>query len=280
MRYTYHLARYQAAITRRLYGRLIPSMGSAPVADLSLTREVVTFSSARDLPEQVASLRSLLRHAGTPRRITVVSDGSHSPAERAVLEHIHPQLSVVQWDDYAIAGLPDRAWKYSRAHPMGKKLIALMSMPDVPTLYADSDVLFFPAAAASCELYDGRSHYLADLPCGLDPRIAAQGNSAMPPANAGMFLASGRLPLSEFAGRLLPARFSPTDTFLEQTLIHLCLHDVAASPLPSSFALHVHDRFEYRDWSAPSRSVLRHYIGTIRHKFWLAATHASTLRQS
>jgi hypothetical protein len=245
----------------------------AVVAPRPLARAVVTFSSASDLPEQVASLRSLLRHVGQPAKITIVSDGSHSPEQRDLLAAVNRVVEVIAWHDYAAAGVPARVWRYSAVHPMGKKLTALMSLPEVPTLYADSDVLFFDGARSAGELHSCLPYYLPDLPGGLHPRLPT---GYAPPANAGFFLTSGALPLREVACAHMPSKATSADQYVEQSLVHLALHRAGARALPTTrYVLRVDDHFHYREACQPAQTVLRHYIGMVRYKFWLAVARTS-----
>ena len=278
MRYAYHAALRQAALTRQAYRQIIPLL-PAVQPKRSLGRAVVTFSSASDLPEQVASLRSLLRHVGQPSVITVVSDGSHSARDCAWLQALNSAIRVVPWSVYATSAVPSSARRYSEVHGLGKKLVALMALEDRPTLYADSDVLFFAGAEEAAELQGDGCFYLPDLPGGLDSRITSA--DAFAPANAGCFLTSGALRLRELASSNLPGVPTADDTYVEQTLVHLALHQAGAQPLPAAtYVLRIDDHFRYRDACAPRRTALRHYIGMVRYKFWLAVMHTSTRQRA
>src|SRR5207237_3890143 len=77
--YGYHLARAKGAWFRRLYKARLGAIvhRSIPVP-ATLPFDVFSYSGESMLPEQVASIRSLLQFAGRPRQFTVVSDGTHS----------------------------------------------------------------------------------------------------------------------------------------------------------------------------------------------------------
>jgi hypothetical protein len=87
------------------------------------------FSGTRDLPEQVSSMRSFLAHAGTPTRVVVVGDGTHGPADQAVLRSVHPRVRTLPWHEFVRSDLPARMSEYAREHPLGKKIAVLMSIP-------------------------------------------------------------------------------------------------------------------------------------------------------
>ena len=77
--YGYHLARAKGAWFRRLYEARLDAIvrRSIPVA-ATLPFEIFSYSGENMVPEQVASIRSLLQFAGRPKQFTVVSDGTHS----------------------------------------------------------------------------------------------------------------------------------------------------------------------------------------------------------
>ena len=63
----YHSARLQAKLIRSLYTRRITQIVRTPIAQTQrVPITVYAFSCERDLPEQVASLRSFLRYVGIP----------------------------------------------------------------------------------------------------------------------------------------------------------------------------------------------------------------------
>lgn len=267
-----------AAVVRRGYAALLPLLAARPVdppRDLGL--ELWTFSCQRDLPEQVASLRSFLRHAGRPRRITVVSDGSHVPAARALLARLDPVVRVVDWDRVASCEVPRavRTWAHrgdgGAATAMVRKLAVELSLPvDGPTVYADADVLFFPGAADLAGLgADGRPRYLPDCGAGyLDDRLADPDDPD--PVNAGFFAL--RRPL-DFSGALrrLARLGGPPRFHTEQTVLHVALHDSGGVPLDRGrFVLSVADMHRRGDAFAGDGIALRHYTTPVRPKLWRA----------
>jgi len=270
-----------AAAVRRGYAALLPLLAARPVdppRDLGL--DLWTFSCQRDLPEQVASLRSFLRHAGRPRRITVVSDGSHTPAARALLARLDPVVRVVDWDRVASPEVPRavRTWADrgdgGAATAMVRKLAVELSMPvGGPTVYADADVLFFPGAADLADLAhrggDGRPRYLPDCGAGyLDERLADPADPA--PVNAGFFALHRPLDFSGALRRL--ARLGGPPRFhTEQTVLHLALHDSGGVALDRRrYVLSVADMHRRGDAFAADGIVLRHYTTPVRPKLWRA----------
>jgi hypothetical protein len=243
LRYSYHIARYQASAIREAYRRALPIIVRRRVrSSAEIPVHVVSFSSVHDLPEQVASLRSFLRFVGRPLSVTVASDGSHQGRDCELLQRIDPVVSVVRYDAFARPDLPLPVLRYAEVHPMGKKLMVIASLQPLPTLYIDSDVLFFPAAGKSAaqEIFAaGRTKYLQ------------QGWSV------------------------------GYDLYLEQTLVHIAVRDAGGTALPSrGWALHGDDHFRYRDSESLRQTVLRHYVSMTRYKFWLAVSRTSMLLPS
>src|SRR5215813_15242551 len=91
----YHFARWEGQLRRRLYRASLPATivrRINPPAELPL--QVYTYSNQAMLPEQVRSIRSLLRYAGRPQSLTVVSDGSHRASSIELLQKIDPIVQI------------------------------------------------------------------------------------------------------------------------------------------------------------------------------------------
>lgn len=280
MRYTYHIARYQAGAVREAYRQALPvivrrkvrSPGPIPV-------HVVSFSSARDLPEQLASIRSFLRYVGRPLSITVAGDGSHGEREASLLRRVDPRVSLVRYDEFARPGLPPSVLRYAAVHPMGKKLMVIASLRPVPTLYIDSDVLFFPPAGEPQVreiLAARRTMYLQQSwAVGYDRAVLPERDGCA--VNAGFLIVAAPLDWSAAFARM-PDRPTAADLYLEQTLVHIAMRAAGATPLPARhFAIRGEDHFRYRDAEGIRDTVLRHYVSMTRHKFWLAVSRTSML---
>jgi hypothetical protein len=261
---------------RRVYAEALDAIVECPIEtpgerDLS----VYTFSSERHLPEQVASLRSLLRNLGVPAHVTVVSDGSHSDSAVALLRRIHPHVEVVHHRDF-IRDLPAAVTRYVDESPMGVKLALELSMPiQGPTLYVDADVLFFPRIVELSQrgFENGRRpRYLQDFDARfLDERLLADRAEAERPANAGFLVLFEPLHWEPALERL-DALAGPPSFLTEQTVVHLALRASGGVPLPrSSYVLQVDDEDDWRDRYAGPNIALRHYCFSwaVQRKFWL-----------
>jgi hypothetical protein len=93
----YHLARFHGRVIRKIYHLLLPFIVRRPIQNQRrVDFDVFAYSSEESLSEQVASIRSFLKHAGKPARFVVVSDGSHSLRSIRLLQRIDPSVSVRQ----------------------------------------------------------------------------------------------------------------------------------------------------------------------------------------
>jgi hypothetical protein len=290
VRPAYHIARYQALGVRKLYRSQLKRIARRRVEPAGeLERDVVYFSSQRDLPEQVVSIRSLIRHVGLPSTLLVVSDGSHSKADRELLRSMGETVSVVDYGEMASPDLPEEVGQYSRAHAFGKKLGVLMSLPlGRAAMYVDSDVLFFPGAssAEAREAFARPGVWYLPTPevTFIDQRLVRSPDEATRPANAGFLFCDRRLSWEEGLTRLpdTPPTGKTGDALaqavgdVEQTLVHLAIHNSGAQPLPASlFQLRIDDQFLYRDFTSRRTAAMRHYTNTVRNKFWLAVAGSS-----
>lgn len=264
-------ARAQARAARLAYRSAIPFLVRLEVSvPRSVPFHVWSFSCERDVPEQVANIRSFLRWVGRPRAYTVVSDGTHSESSRAVLGQLDPSVSVVDWQEVVAAELPAPVRRFADATPMGRKLAVEMSLPvDGPTLFTDADVLFFPAASQILELAtEARARYLLDCEPYLDRSVLTGPEEAEQPLNAGFFVLDRPLDWTSAIERL--GRADGYGHFqLEQTVVHLAMRANGARPLdPTRYVVSTEDMLSYHDDWARRPIALRHYTSCTRHKLW------------
>ncbi|MFN2508784.1 MAG: hypothetical protein ABR589_08430 [Chthoniobacterales bacterium] len=272
----YHLARAEGGALRRLYAALVPSIVRRklrPPVDLPF--EVYAYSGESALPEQIASIRSFLRYAGRPAKYVVVSDGTYTARSAALLRAIDSVVSVSQSADWMPSGSPAELQPYLTAHPTGKQLALIMSLPmNEPALYVDSDVLFFPGAATLSSLGSADdktpARYLADCQLSADERLLRDLAEQREPVNTGVLFLYRKLDWSDAIARFLELP-GPPNFFTNQTMTHLAMHANGAKPFdPRKFVLQLDDQFVYADRYAGPDLVLRHYVNPVRHKFWTA----------
>jgi hypothetical protein len=269
--YGYHLARAKGRIVRAAYRALLRAHSRIEPAR-SFPLEVFSYSGESALPEQVASIRSFLRHVGRPKMFNVVSDDSYSEASKRILQDIDPSISVREAADWVPKDLPANIYPYLKNHPTGRQLALIMSLPiDAPVLYLDSDILFFAGAAdlhAHIDKRDVPALYLADCHFSGDERLLRGADEAAQPVNTGFLLLFQKLDWSLSVERFLELRGAPT-FFTNQTMTHLTMHANGAAAFDSrKYVLQLDDQFVYPDRYANRAIALRHYVNPVRHKFW------------
>jgi hypothetical protein len=269
--YGYHLARAQGAAVRAAYRALVPTLprikpnGTFPL-------EVFSYSGESALPEQVASIRSFLRHVGRPAMFNVVSDGSYSQSSKRLLQDLDPSVSIREIADWVPKDLPEDIYPYLKNHPTGRQLGLIMSLPlTAPILYLDSDILFFAGADdlhVHVQKSDVPALYLADCRFSGDERLIRDPKETNNPVNTGFLLVFQKLDWSLSVHRFLEMQGAPI-FFTNQTMTHLVMHANGAAPFdPQKYVLQLDDQFVYPDRYANSKIALRHYVNPVRHKFW------------
>ena len=278
MNLPYYSARLEGRIARSLYRAALPMIVRQTIrVARELPFNVFAYSGENTLPEQVASIRSFLTYAGRPKQFVVVSDGSYTSASIELLEKIDNAVRVQTTPPPLPPGLPNAIQSYLTTHPTGKQLALLMSLPaDGPTLYTDSDVLFFPRACDLAELSRTQSIsalFPADYQFSGDERLIRDPSEKQNPANTGFVFFFQKLDWSQGLERLQMLSGEP-NFFTNQTVMHFCMHANGAVALdPSKFVLQVDDQFIYRDRYAGPSLAIRHYVNPIRHKFWTLLAH-------
>jgi hypothetical protein len=269
----YHTARTQGKAIRSIYKASLSLIVKIPISQAKkIPANVFSLSCERDLPEQVASIRSFIRYAGIPDRFTVISDGSYTEASCKLLSQIHSCVEVLPIEKLIGNNLPKSVYEYAAQQAMGKKLAALLSLPiQKTTIYTDSDILFFPGATDLADIVTSSGHiarYLPDCTVKMDERVIYDDAEKLNPVNGG-FIIFKEKPNWEFALERLSKLSELNNYFTEQTLVHLTMHHNHAIPLCSQkYILSVIDQFIYQDKFANKEIALRHYVSDIRYKFW------------
>jgi hypothetical protein len=269
----YHAAKIQGNFLRSIYKSSLSSLVSFPIAqERQVPIKVYALSCERDLPEQVASLRSFLRHVGIPKVFTIMSDGSYTEESIKLLRCVHPCVDVQLLTKFQRDDLPQSVYEYASQQAMGKKLAALMSIPiDEATLYTDSDILFFKGASDLADLAasgDLDTYYLPDCKSSLDKRLIYEDIEQQNPINAGFILFKKALDWNESVQRLTSLK-EPPNYFSEQTIVNLTIKLNHGNALAGEkYIMNVDDQFAYPDKFATQQIAMRHYVSDIRHKFW------------
>ncbi len=274
MKVGYHCARQWALWKRRSYVRRLPQVAGRPVPGApEVGATFYSFSGTRDLAEQVACLRSFLRYAATPRRIVVVGDGTHTQEDQSVLKSVHPRLETLPWNRFIRDALPPKMLAYARAHPLGKKVAVLMSVPPTgPWIFSDSDILYFEAATdlrRRLEQEPGTPQFLEDCYPSLDDQLVVNADETRPPVNSGFVVVHQPLDWTLALERFDRMKGEP-GYFTEQTLFHLAVRRSGGRALPTDqYVIQSDDQWLARDRHTGPRVVLRHYFSSIRYKMWL-----------
>jgi hypothetical protein len=270
----YHAAKIQGKFLRSIYKSSLSSLVSFPIAQTrQVPIKVYALSCERDLPEQVASLRSFLRHVGIPNLFTIMSDGSYTEESIKLLRRVHPCVDVQLLTKFQRDDLPKSVYEYASQQAMGKKLAALMSIPiEEATLYTDSDILFFQGASDLAELAvasdDVHTYYLPDCKSSLDQRLIYEDIEQQNPINAGFILFKKALDWDVSVQRLASLN-EPPNYFSEQTIVNLTIKLNKGNSLSKEkYIMNVDDQFMYPDKFVTKQIAMRHYVSDIRHKFW------------
>jgi hypothetical protein len=275
--YGYHLARAKGNAVRTIYRAFLPSIARRRIpSGVAVPLNVFAYSGESSLPEQVASIRSFLKHVGRPKQFTVVSDGTLSGRSSEILKSLDSVISVSGSAQWLPKGVPTKILPYLTAHPTGKQLALIMSLPvDGPTLYVDYDVLFFQGAGDLIRLVEcggAPALYLADCRLSADERLFRGDAEKTQPVNAGFLLLFEKLDWTLAVSRLLELQASPS-FFTNQTMTHLTMHANGAAPFDDrKYVLQWDDQFVYPDRYACRELALRHYVNPVRHKFWTTLT--------
>ena len=273
MNVPYHLARLEGHVTRSIYRAALPTFAHRAIRiERELAFDVFSYSGESSLPEQVVSIRSFLTHAGRPKQFTVVSDGSYTSTSIALLEKIDNCVRVETEALPLPADLPEQVQSHLANHFTGRQLALIMSLPaNGPSLYTDSDVLFFPEAKLLADLAHNDSvsaYYLADYQFSGDERLIRNISEKAQPVNMGFLFLFRKLDWSSGVERLQALKGAP-NFFTTQTLVHLCLHANGAAAFDrTKFILEANDQFIYRDCYSSDSIAARHYVNPVRHKFW------------
>lgn len=267
---------------RAFYRATLPAIARRRISGgAPLSFNVFAYSGEKSLPEQIASIRSFLKYVGRPNRFTIVSDGTLSGRGADLLKSLDPVISISGSAEWVPKGLPTKMYPYLTTHPTGKQLALMMSLPvEAPTLYIDSDVLFFPAAKELIRIAEtggAPAFYLADCRLSADERLFRGEEKKTQPVNTGVLLFFERLDWTVALRRFLELDGLPT-FFTNQTMTHLTMHANGATALDDrKYVLQLDDQFVYPDRYASRDLVLRHYVNPVRHKFWTAMARRALL---
>lgn len=252
-----------------------------------IAMEVASFSSLNDFQEQLLSILSFVRYVGIPNKWTLYSDGSHSQEQIAQLENSFDFLKVIKglnWSEIqSLKGLckeelePYEAYliDYAKKFPLGKKLFYYLNHSiKNPTLFIDSDILFYEQASVLelilTEKPQANGWFMPDTGWGcLDSRYKAINTEQIYQINSGFIFANSAFEHVDRSLDFFKTYNFTYEYFSEQTIYHHLLKDNAYMPLtPKIFILDTGDQFDFSYLYQPKQMAVRHYTGPVRHKMW------------
>ena len=242
--------------------------------------EVASFSSSRDFIDQVLSILSFLKYVGTPLKWTLYSDGSHTEQEIRLISGAFDFLAVKTIDlenpqDEKESLTPYRhsLLDYAKTQPLGNKLFFYLNHPiSAPTIFLDSDILFYPKASILHKLIKEKvsGFFLPDDAWGcLDSRYKTLNGEQLYQVNSGFFLLNDEIPELKRGLDFLKSLDSEYEYFSEQTVFHILFRENRFVPLdPRLFVLNSADQFDFSYMYSKGSIALRHFTGPVRHKMW------------
>ena len=243
---------------------------------------VFALAGTRQVLDLLVSARSFLDNVGRPREFVVISDGTLSRYDVPRIERLDESVVVRSLGSLLPDDLPPEVLRYGLSEPMGRKLALEVALPvDGPTIYTDTDIVFFPAAGELRTLLaeGGRPRYLVDETRSFDERLLTPDERELPPVNAGFIVLFDRLSWDEPLARLRELDGEP-GFHSEQTLMHVAIHAAGGVPLPvERYVLRADDATSFREPLVGSDAVLRHYTAPVRHKLWLRAARTAAGRK-
>lgn len=245
---------------------------------------VASFSSNRDFYDQVLSILSFLKYVGTPQSWTLYSDGSHTAFQTELITNCFPflELKRVDWQNKENSEIevkerlkPYKEYliDYVRKQPLGKKLFYYLNHEITsPTLFLDSDILFYKKSSAFNLLLSENvpGWFLPDFEWGcLDSRYRSSFNGQAYQINSGFFLLLKEIPDVKPGMEFLKSLNGDYEYFSEQTTFHILFRSNDFMPLdPRIFVLNSGDQFDFSYLYPREKLAARHYTGPVRHKMW------------
>src|SRR6185437_14138938 len=194
----YRITKRLAAANKKKFGSYIRQFPDWE-KDFKLGKEqhndfdFLSFSCTYDVEEQVLSILSLLKWYGRPANWYIYSDGTHTEADKKLLQSLGSFVKIKKWDDNIGRmnhHLQDSLHAYSKVAALGKRLLCYITHPmERTTIFLDSDIIFYKHINKSLEAikHSGRNWFLPDVVWGtMDSRfMAKQTHHGMYQSNGG-----------------------------------------------------------------------------------------------
>lgn len=278
-----------------LFNRRIFSKMTADTAELKklatlvnndkyIDLHVVAFSSLKDYEEQILSILSFVKYVGQPASWIIYSDGSHTEREIEGIHEVFSFAKIIKKDigenyldinnvKLALQPFQKELLHFADNFVMGKKLFFYLNYPITkPTLFLDSDVLFYKKASMLKSILHQSTPgwYLPDATWGcLDSRYKDKVKEEVDQLNFGFTLINKELPDLSEGMMFLKELNSTYEYFSEQTIMHIISKSNNFKPLNSQdFVVDSGDQFDFAYLYTPKNLAIRHYTGPVRHKMW------------
>lgn len=229
----------------------------------SVQLNVVSMSGQVFYEDQLLSLFSFYHNVGIPSSWIIYNDGTYNKQALASFEKI-PNVHVKCMNS-------DKYQKEVEEFPTLNKMFILQDIvPLMPTIFTDSDILFFPSFLNELSSFIYDNCYLVDESnLYFDPSIPLEVDTSYP-LNLGFLLLNKR-PDWNIAWQLIEKIIASNALhyWTDQTAMHILAIQEKFIPLPKDkFVVGGKDAFTLKDAFKPDKIALRHYVGPIRHKMW------------
>ncbi|TDD94674.1 hypothetical protein [Flavobacterium cellulosilyticum] len=251
-----------------------------------IAMEVASFSSCNDYPEQLLSLLSYVRYVGIPIKWTIYSDGSHTQKQ---IDLVESNFNFVVFKSMNFAELssiehlckdeikPYHTYilDYGKKFALGRRLFYYLHHKiEVPTLFIDSDILFYDKASLFnlilTENPKPDGWFMPDPVWGcLDSKYKEIHSEQFYQVNAGLMMLTKEFEVLKNGLDFFKTMNFEYEYFSDQTIFQIILKDNSFMPLtPKTFILDIGDQFDFSYLFKPKQMAVRHYTGPVRHKMW------------
>lgn len=251
-----------------------------------IAMELASFSSFNDYEEQVLSILSFVRYVGVPAKWTLYSDGSHTQEQIDQLENNFKFVTIKSINFSELSSIEDLCkdeikpyhkyiLDYGKKFALGRRLFYYLHHKiEVPTLFIDSDILFYDKANSFdiilTENPKPNGWFMPDPVWGcLDSQYKERHTEQFYQVNAGFMLLTKEFDIIKNGLDFFKIMAYKYEYFSDQTIFHIILKDNSFMPLtPKTFILDAEDQFDFRYLHKPNEMAVRHYTGPVRHKMW------------
>ena len=277
----YRITKKLAAHNKKKFGHYIRQFPNWE-KDFQLSKEqkndfdFLSFSCTYDVEEQVLSILSLLKWYGQPANWYIYSDGTHTEADKKLLQSLGAFVKIREWNQNISRinhPLQDSLFAYAKVAALGKRLLCYITHPmERTTIFLDSDIIFYKHIKSSLEAikHSSRNWFLPDGVWGtMDSRfLKRQTHEGMYQSNGGFTVLNPGFNWDK-AIEFISTLNNQFEYFSEQTAMHVAGQSAGAYPLdPRKFIMHSQDQFLFSTLLDKSAVAIRHYTSPVRHKIW------------